>query len=60
MMKTAASKEIAALRSRHKRFFSRLDVFLRNYAQGVCGNDPCGSSALSDNCAAERQGKLRS
>jgi hypothetical protein len=38
-MKNPAVRETAALRGRHRDFFRRLDKFIRNYGQGICGVD---------------------
>jgi hypothetical protein len=36
-MKKKAGSGAAELRSRHKDFFKRLGLFLKNYSEGVCG-----------------------
>lgn len=47
MPRSAGSKESYALRSRHKSFFKRLDLFLKDYARGVCGNGASGTEPPS-------------
>jgi len=59
MKTSAAKKEMPSIRSRHKSFFKRLDVFLKNYSQGICGPSVPDESASSIQPALGAEAKER-